>query len=128
MKEKIKEKAHKSIYSMIAIVSIAIIGKFSNYLIPIITIVPFIFFIAYLYKVKKVDNNTIKKVATILFVVALYNYNYKFSNIFLICMFVVCISFAYIKKIRELKNRNKIFMILTGSLLILNIFFVKGLI
>lgn len=128
MKEKIKEKAQKSLYYMIAILSIAIIGKFSNYIIPIITIVPFIFFITYLHKVKKVNNNTIKKIAVILFIVALYNYNYKFSNIFLITMFVVCVSFGYIKKIRELKNRNKLFLILTGSLLILNILFVKGLI
>lgn len=128
MKEKIKEKAQKSLYYMIAILSIAIIGEFSNYIIPIITIVPFIFFITYLHKVKKVNNNTIKKIAVILFIVALYNYNYKFSNIFLISMFVVCVSFGYIKKIRELKNRNKLFLILTGSLLILNILFVKGLI
>jgi hypothetical protein len=118
--ENIKIKVKNKFYYLFFLIVLPIIGKFDNYLSLIILIIPFIILILYLYKVQKLEGKKLMKTIGILILISLYTYYFKFSKYFILSMIILSLSFIYIKKLREIPNKEKFFLRITGLLLFLN--------
>lgn len=118
--ENIKIKVKNKFYYLFFLIVLPIIGKFDNYLSLIILIIPFIILILYLYKVQKLEEKKLMKTIGILILISLYTYYFKFSRYFILSMIILSLGFIYIKKLREIPNKEKFFLRITGLLLFLN--------
>lgn len=118
--ENIKIKVKNKFYYLFFLIVLPIIGKFDNYLSLIILIIPFIILILYLYKVQKLEEKKLMKTIGILILISLYTYYFKFSKYFILSMIILSLGFIYIKKLREIPNKEKFFLRITGLLLFLN--------
>ncbi len=118
--ENIKIKVKNKFYYLFFLIVLPIIGKFDNYLSLIILVIPFIILILYLYKVQKLEGKKLMKTIGILILISLYTYYFKFSKYFILSMIILSLSFIYIKKLREIPNKEKFFLRITGLLLFLN--------